>query len=294
MGILARMLHPNGSEPAVKFEAFIRENARVNDATVKRYVDVARSFQGWVGSRPLNLETLQDGERWLNERYKPNSMSNVATAVNLWLRWKGHTEFRVRRPPKEFNPRPRTIDDKEYRGLLARIADPMDRLAVRLSHDAGWSPSDVVAVCREDCDVAAAIAVVRKVRQKTHVIAEAVLEKETADDLRAYLASNPDLDYLFPGDRRQARPHRNRTWVNALLKRYGATFSPRAFRSNLATVWPGDDIKGLMVQGGWSDSKTIFSHYRGNLRERQVGSFEAAMGRPARDREPDDELAGYR
>ena len=62
---------------------------------------------------------------------------------------------------------------------------------------------------------------------------------------------------------------------------------------NLATVWPGDDIKGLMTQGGWTDPKTIFSHYRGNLRERQVGSFEAAMGRPAKDHEPDDGLPGY-
>ena len=81
--------------------------------------------------------------------------------------------------------------------------------------------------------------------------------------------------------------------MNAVLKRYGFTFTPRVFRSNLATAWPGDDIKGLMVQGGWSDPKTIFAHYRGNLRERQVGSFETAMGRPAKDHDQDDEVPGY-
>jgi len=48
-----------------------------------------------------------------------------------------------------------------------------------------------------------------------------------------------------------------------------------------------------MVQGGWSDPKTIFAHYRGNLRERQVGSFETAMGRPAKDHDQDDEVPGY-
>jgi integrase len=279
--------------PAVKLETFIRQNARVNDSTVLRYAAVARSFQGWVSSRPLNPETVQDGERWLRERYKPNSLSNVVTAVNLWLRWKNHPELRMRRPPKEFNPRPRTIDDKEYRQLVARITDPMERLAVRLSHDTGWSPNDIAAIQRTDVDLSGPAAIVRKVRQKTRVVAEAGLLKETADELRAYLAANPDKAYLFPGDRRQGKPHRNRTWVNAVLKRHGASFSPRAFRSNLATIWPGDDIKGLMVQGGWSDSKTIFAHYRGNIRERQIASLEAAMGRPAKEPERDAELPGY-
>jgi integrase len=277
----------------MKFETFIRQNARVNDATAKRYADVARSFAGWVGTRPLNPDTVQESERWLRTRYGANSLaSNVTTAVNLWLRWKGHPELQVRRPPKEYNPRPRTIADKEYRELIARIADPMERLAVRLSHDAGWSPSDIVQIRKADMDLGD-VAVIRKVRQKTRVVAEAVLEKETAAELRAYLEAHPDADYLFPGDRRKGEPHRNRTWVNAVLKAHGATFTPRVFRSNLATAWPGDDIKGLMKQGGWTDPKTIFAHYRGNLRERQVDSFEAAMGRPAKDRDPEAELPGY-
>lgn len=48
-----------------------------------------------------------------------------------------------------------------------------------------------------------------------------------------------------------------------------------------------------MVQGGWKDSRAIFQHYKGNIRERQVASFEAAMGRSVRPKDPDDELPGY-
>lgn len=275
----------------MRLETFIRANARVSDDTVRRYVHVVNVFRGWLGTRPLDADAIQQYQAVLKTRHKPNSLTNMVTALNLYLKWKG-TDLRMRRPPKEYNPHPRTIADKEYRELVAQIADPMERLAVRLSHDTGWSPSDVAAIRKADVDLAD-VAVVRKVRQKTRVAAEAVLEKETADELRAYLEANPESEYVFPGDRRKGRPHRNRTWVNAVLKRHGATFTPRVFRSNLATVWPGDDIKGLMTQGGWTDPKTIFSHYRSNLRERQVGSFEAAMGRPAKDREPDDGLPGY-
>ena len=168
----------------------------------------------------------------------------------------------------------------------------MERLAVRLSHDTGWSPSDIVQIRKADMD-RGDFTVIRKMRQKTRVSAEAVLERETAAKLRTSLEDHPNANYIFPSDRRKGRPNRNRTWVNAVLKRHGATFTPRVCRSNLATAWPGDDIKGLMVQGGWTDPKTIFSHYRGNLRERQVGSFESAFGRQAKDRDPDDGLPGY-
>ena len=82
--------------------------------------------------------------------------------------------------------------------------------------------------------------------------------------------------------------------VNAVMNRNGFAFTPRMFRSNLANRWPGDDIKDLMVQGGWKDSRTIFRHYRRKIRERRVASFEAAMGRPATNRDPEPELAGYR
>ncbi len=275
----------------MKFETFIRQSARVNDATVAIYVREAKRFQGFLGTRPLTADAVVEYQAWLATKFKANSLTNKVTGVNLYLRWKG-TDLRIRRPPKEFNPRPRTIADKEYRDLVARIADPMERLAVRLSHDAGWSPSDIVAISRSDVDLGD-VTVIRKVRQKTRVVAAAVLEKETADELRAYLDAHPDADYIFPGDHRKGMPHRNRTWVNAVLKRHGATFTPRVCRSNLATRWPGDDIKGLMTQGGWTDPKTIFAHYRANVLERQVGSFEAATGRPAKDRDPDDGLPGY-
>jgi len=275
----------------MNFKAFVRSKAKgpITDATLELYDRDRRRLQGRLGSQSLTVETAQELEAWLKSRSgKPNSQQRWITALNWLLRWKG-VDYQARRPPKEPNPHPRTVPEDEYARLLSRIADPMERLAVRISYDTGWSPSDVAAIRKADVD-ASDIAIVRKVRQKTNVAAEAVLSKETADELRAFMASSPEGEYLFPGE---GRPHRNRTWVNAVLRRNGSTFSPRAFRSNLATRWPGDDIKGLMVQGGWRDSRTIFEHYRGNVRERQIASFEAATGRSVKPREPDDELPGY-
>src|SRR5438876_5537512 len=116
MGILARILKPNGRDPRMKLETFIRANARVNDSTVRLYVREAKRFQGRLGTRALSAEAVQEYEAWLRSRFKPNSLTNKVTGVNLYLRWKG-TDLRIRRPPKEYNPRPRIIEDREYREL---------------------------------------------------------------------------------------------------------------------------------------------------------------------------------
>ena len=293
MGILRRILgNAKGREP-VRFESFIRANARVNDATVRLYAREGRRFAGWLGTRPLTLDSVQEYEGWLRTKYRANSLTNKVTGVNLYLKWRG-TDFRIRRPPKEINPRPRIVEDAKYRELLGRIRDPMDRLAVRLTHDTFWSSIDVVTIRKADIAFGN-VTMIRKVRQKTaaaYVVAEAIVEKETAAELRMYIESAEIGDYIFPGDLRKGKPFRNRTWINKVLDRYGVDFSPRWFRSSGATLWPGDDMKGLMTQGGWRDPRTILLHYRGNILERQVKSFETAMGRPAKDHD-EDELPGY-
>ncbi len=279
----------------MNFRTFVRAKAKgaIRDGTLAIYDKDRQQLTGRLSSRPLTVETAQDLEAWIKSKFpKANTQQRKITSLNWLLRWKG-VDYQARRPPKEPNLHPQTVSEDEYRDLVARIRDPMERLAVRISHDSGWSPNDVAAIRKTDVDLSGDAVIVRRLRQKTNVVAEAALLAETAKELRAYLAANPDQEYVFPGDRRQGGPHRNRTWINEVLKRHGATFSPRAFRSNLATRWPGDDIKGLMVQGGWRDSRTIFQHYRGNLRERQVASLEQALDRPAKDRDQDGELPGY-
>ena len=44
---------------------------------------------------------------------------------------------------------------------------------------------------------------------------------------------------------------------------------------------------------GWKDSRTTFEHYRANVRERQVGSSEAAMGRASDHDDREDDVPGY-
>ena len=59
-----------------------------------------------------------------------------------------------------------------------------------------------------------------------------------------------------------------------------------------AEVAPGEESKSLMSEARWSDAKTILTHYRRDVRERQLREFEKAVG-TARDPEPDPELPGY-
>jgi len=59
VGILDRILHPNGREPVVTWDAFLRSKVP-NPDTRKRYEAVVKSFNGWRGSRPLTDATVQE------------------------------------------------------------------------------------------------------------------------------------------------------------------------------------------------------------------------------------------
>lgn len=294
----------------MKLEVFIRSKASSNPETINLYVREARRFAGWLGSRELTLETVQEYESWLRARYKPNSLSNKTTGVNLYLEWRG-TTFQIRRPPKQVAANPKLVTDAEYEALLDRIVvyydDPKpgtpnrlrvsrgceivnaERLVVRIMHDSLLRPSDIVTIRLADLDTSDGVTVIRKRTQKTGSVSESILTRETAAALAEYVASSGVTDYLFPGE--DGRPHRHRTWPNAVLRHYGAEgITPRTFRRTGATRW-GDDITSLMAQGGWSDSRTVLKHYRQNLRERHVREFERAMGL-AKDHD-DDEPPGY-
>lgn len=274
----------------MKLEVFIRANARCDDGTLNIYLREARRFAGWLGSRPLDLETVQEYEAWLKGKFKPNSLSNKVTGVNLYLKWRG-TELRVRRPPKQIAANPKLISRQEYDALLSRIPDAEERLVVRILHDTFLRPSDVVDIRLADLDTSEGVTVIRKSTQKTGAISESLLTRETAAELKAYVESGGVTDYLFRGE--TDKPHRHRTWPNGVLRKHNAEgITPRTFRRTGATNW-GDDLTSLMAQGGWSDPRTVLKHYRQNLRERHLKEFENTVG-PAADHDPAEDVPGYR
>lgn len=273
----------------MNLQTFVRSKSSGNPETIRLYLQEIRRFTGWLGSRTLTLETIQEYESYLAARYKPNSLQNKATAVNLYLEWR-KVDFRLRRPQKQIAANPKLVSEDEYRAVLAKIVNPEERLVVRLLHDSFLRPSDIVSLQVSDLDPSDGITAIRKETLKTGTISESILTKETADELREYVASRGLTNYLFPGEDR--RQHRHRTWPNGVLRKHGAEgISPRTFRRTGATRW-GEDLASLMAQGGWSDPRTILRHYRRNLRERHLREYEAAMGH-ARDPEPDDGPTGY-
>jgi integrase len=280
----------------MKLETYLHQASHARtEETFRLYLKEAKRISGWVGTRPLTPETIQEFETWAKTKangghgFAPNSLSNKTAAWNLWLAWKG-VPFRIRRPPKDIAANPKLISDAEYRRLLERIADPEERLCVRLLHDTGFRPSDVVDVRLADLAEEGGILLIRRRTQKTGAIAESVLTKDTADELRAFIASVGTTDYVFRGE--TDKPHRHRTWPNGVLRKHQAEgITPRTFRRTLATNW-GDDLKSLMAQAGWSDPKTILLHYRRDVRERHVREFERAVG-PAKDPDPESDVPGY-
>lgn len=324
----------------VTWDAFLRSRV-TNPETRKRYDAVVRSFRGWLGSRPLNDLTVAEYREKLLSDFKPNSLSNMVAAINLHLESKG-LESRMKRPPKEIAANPKIISDKEYEELLSRIPYLDERLVIRLLHDTGLRPSDVVSIRLEDIDRSEGVTSIRKRTRKTGAVTDSILTKETVAELEAYIKETGRLreDYLFRGAlpiwthremEAQARKivrdggvdlgelgffpspdledawgkvvqttdtcgvrseHRHRTWPNAVLRKYGAEgITPRTFRRTLATNWT-EDTTSLMAQGGWTDSKTIFLHYRRDVRARHIAAAEKTLGR-VRDPDPEDDPPGY-
>ena len=289
MGILRRIFTPNKEEPEVKLEAFLRQNSRArNEGTFCIYLKEIKRFQGWLGARPLTTEAVFEYDQWLRSKFKPNSLSNKVIGVNLYLKWRG-VDRRIQRPPKEITPNAKLVTDAEYQKLLERIPAAEERLVVRLLHDTGLRPSDIVDLRLTDLDTSDGLTVIRKRTQKTGTICASYLTKETAEELAAFVTAKGVVDYVFPGE---SKPWRHRTWPNQILRKYHAdSITPRTFRRTLATNWD-DDLRSLMSQSGWSDPKTILTHYRRDVRERHLRSFEKAVG-PARDPDPEDDVPGY-
>jgi len=274
----------------MKFDTFVRAHSRARtEESVRLYLREAKRFQGWLGTRALTLEAVQEYEAWLTSKFRQNSLSNKVIGVNLYLQWKG-LDARIRRPPKEIAANPKLVKAEEYAAILKRIENAEERLVVRLLHDTGLRPSDIVNLRLADLATEEGVTLIRRRTQKTGTICESVVTMETAEELAEYVKKSGVTDHVFRGE--TDKPHRHRTWPNAVLRKHHAEgITPRTFRRTLATNW-GPDIRSLMSQGGWSDPKTVLLHYRRDVRERHLREFEKAVG-AARESESDPELPGY-
>lgn len=269
------------------FETFLRERSRANAVTRASYVKEAKRFDGIIGKRVLTPETVHYYEDELRTMY-PNVNSRISkiVAVNFYLAYKG-SDLRIRTPTKHINPNPRLVKPGETDALLDRMQDPEERVGVRILADSGLPPQEIVTLRVAELDLHGDRVIIRKIRTKTGAEIASVLSPETTEALRALVLARDLTDYIFPATSRATkRPHRERTWLAKVLAKHGAGFEPRAYRRTLATNWESVD-KGLQLQGGWKDTKTILAHYRQDDLERHVRAHVRAMARSSVQKPPE-------
>src|SRR3972149_5479919 len=111
----------------MNLQVFVRSRSSGNPETVTRYLQECRRFAGWLGSRPLTLEAVQEYESYLAARYKPNSLQNKAAAVNPYLEWR-KVDVRMKRPAKAIIANPRLGSGAGDVALRQRIGEPGENL----------------------------------------------------------------------------------------------------------------------------------------------------------------------
>lgn len=275
----------------MNLKAFMRNRSRGNEKTLALYTKEIGRFVGWLGSRALTLEAVDEYEDWLAKKYAQNSRIAKLVAVNLYLEWKG-VQFRARPPTKEYVANPRLVDEDAYREKVRGIADPAERLIVRLQHDSLLRPCDLVTLRLAELADVDGVLSIRKKTKKTGKVSDSYLTVETAAELKVYVAQNGITDYVFPSPRDSTRP-RHRTFPNKALEKNGMPWSPRDFRRTGATNWPDDNIPGLIAQGSWTGSRTIFAHYKQDVAARHRAAFEKAIGKATDADDDADEPPGY-
>ena len=110
----------------------------------------------------------------------------------------------------------RKKEAEEYAAILKRIENAEERLVVRLLHDTGLRPSDIVNLRLADLATEEGVTLIRRRTQKTGTICESVVTMETAEELAEYVKKSGVTDYVFRGE--TDKPHRHRTWPNAVLR----------------------------------------------------------------------------
>src|SRR5207244_598077 len=180
---------------------------------------------------PLHTSCLAQAELGPHGANHPEDPKRATIGVNLYSQWKG-LDARIRRPPKEIAANPKLVKAEEYAAILKRIENAEERLVVRLLHDTGLRPSDIVNLRLADLATEEGVTLIRRRTQKTGTICESVVTMETAEELAEYVKKSGVTDHVFRGE--TDKPHRHRTWPNAVLRKHHAEgITPRTFRRTL-------------------------------------------------------------
>ena len=71
----------------MKFDTFVRAHSRARtEESVRLYLREAKRFQGWLGTRALTLEAVQEYEAWLTQ-YPHVPTLDAKAIVEAYRRW---------------------------------------------------------------------------------------------------------------------------------------------------------------------------------------------------------------
>ena len=176
--------------------------------------------------------------------------------------------------PKPASRIPNAISEDDAQKLLAAAESPFERAMLLLMLTAGLRRSEVGAIRLEDVNLENQALLVRGKGAKQRMVP---LMPQTAEAIRNYLATRPDVDqpYLFlsPQGQRLANDFLNRTLRRILARAgLGKRITPHMLRHTFAThlVRNGVDVRTVQELLGHADLETTANYLHSDTRAKQT------------------------
>jgi len=176
--------------------------------------------------------------------------------------------------PKPASRIPNAVSEDDAQKLVAAAESPFERAMLLLMLTAGLRRSEVGAIRLEDAKLDDGLLLVRGKGAKQRMVP---LMPQTAEAIRAYLASRPQTDhpYLFLNPQAQRMPHDllNRT-LRRIIARSGLAkrITPHMLRHTFAThlVRNGVDVRTVQELLGHADLETTANYLHSDTRAKET------------------------
>jgi len=246
---------------------------RYSEATIKTYLDCAKSFLLFVHPKPLQAIDNSDMVNYVNEYILKNKLSfsyqnQVVNAVKLFFREVEHSKFDVEtlERPRRQHKLPNVLSQEEVAAILKALKNIKHRAMLSLIYSCGLRRSELLNLKPTDVDSKRNLLIIRNAKGNKDRVAP--LSDKIIELLRNYYKEYKPKKWLFEGWH-PAQKYAEESLAHVLKKALFLAHNTKPvslhwLRHSFAThlLEAGTDLRYIQEILGHKNSKTteIYTH----------------------------------